>query len=260
MPGGFFHMLDPVYQNIRQAARRIVQRCPEPDFYKDHAEALQWSDDFFETDPVIRDLIEFVSTKLENDFGHGLKHSAKVAREAGALMIVECRRDGRTEISTRRNVLVVQCAGLLHDVRRKEKNHAARGAEFAKEILPGYSFSAVETEAVYTAIYNHEAFGKTIPIVSPGGMLVSGCLYDADKFRWGPDNFADTVWEMIAFLNPPIGEFIKRYPDGMKGISRIRDTFRTPTGREYGPQFIDIGLLIGEQLYAYLKEAFIDFS
>jgi hypothetical protein len=254
----FLRMLDPVYQNIQEAARRMVQRCPEPDFYKDHADALQWSDDFFQTDPVVLDLVELVSAKLENNFGHGMKHSKKVAQEAGALMIVECRRDGQTEAFTKRTLLVVQCAGLLHDIHRKEKDHAARGAEFAKEILPDYPFSVVEIDDVFTAIYNHEAFGKTIQTTSPGGMLVSGCLYDADKFRWGPDNFTDTVWEMIAFLNPPIGEFIKRYPQGMKGISRIRDTFRTPTGKKYGPQFIDIGLLIGEQLYAYLREEFTD--
>jgi hypothetical protein len=33
---------------------------------------------------------------------------------------------------------------------------------------------------------------------------------------------------------------------------KIRESFRTATGREYGPDFIDRGLTIGRRLYAEL--------
>jgi hypothetical protein len=50
-----------------------------------------------------------------------------------------------------------------------------------------------------------------------------------------------------------------RYPKGMQGIARIKSTFRTPTGKKYGPQFIDIGLAIGKELYDVIKAEFPDY-
>ena len=81
------------------------------------------------------------------------------------------------------------------------------------------------------------------------GSLLSDSLYDADKFRWGPDNFTDTLWRMVTFSHMPMSDFITHYPKGLEGLSRIRDTFRTPTGKIYGPEFIDLGLAIGKKLY-----------
>ena len=113
-----------------------------------------------------------------------------------------------------------------------------------------------ERDDVSSAIRNHEAFKKRIPIKSPDGVLIDGCLYDADKFRWGPDNFTDTVWDMVSFHNPPLSEFIKHYPKGMQGIEKIKKTFRTATGKVYGPQFIDLGIAIGNQLYDMILTEF----
>jgi len=109
---------------------------------------------------------------------------------------------------------------------------------------------------VAQAISNHEAFGEPQEIDTPLGQIVSDALYDADKFRWGPDNFTLTLWEMLRFSKASIGKLIQRFPKGMKGIARIKDTFRSPTGKIYGPEFIDLGLQIGEKIYIYLKERF----
>jgi hypothetical protein len=38
----------------------------------------------------------------------------------------------------------------------------------------------------------------------------------------------------------------------MEGVERIRETFRSETGRHYGPDFIDRGMEIGRRLYAEL--------
>jgi hypothetical protein len=35
----------------------------------------------------------------------------------------------------------------------------------------------------------------------------------------------------------------------MRSLERIKGTFRTRTGRKYGPQFIDYGLSIGKELF-----------
>ena len=85
---------------------------------------------------------------------------------------------------------------------------------------------------------------------------LSDCLYDAEKFRWGPDNFTDTVWDMVAVHNPPLSDFIKYYPRGMRGIEKIKTTFRTATGKIYGPQFIELGITIGNMLYRTILDEF----
>jgi hypothetical protein len=41
-------------------------------------------------------------------------------------------------------------------------------------------------------------------------------------------------------------------------LKKIRGTFRTRTGRRYGPQFIDVGIAIGDELYQVLQTDFID--
>jgi hypothetical protein len=97
-----------------------------------------------------------------------------------------------------------------------------------------------------------------VSVNTPEGGLVSDCLYDADKFRWGPDNFTDTLWAMAAFRQPTLRDFVNLYPAGMKNLARIKSTFRTPTGRKYGPAFIDLGIAVGEELYRVITTEFAD--
>jgi hypothetical protein len=85
---------------------------------------------------------------------------------------------------------------------------------------------------------------------------VSDCLYDADKFRWGPDNFRDTLWGMMQQANPELAAFVSRYPDGMRSLEKIKGSFRTRTGRKYGPQFIEFGLSIGQELFEILQKEY----
>ena len=50
-----------------------------------------------------------------------------------------------------------------------------------------------------------------------------------------------------------------RYPQGMEGLEKIKTTFRTDTGKNYGPQFIDIGLAIGKELYEVIQSEFSEY-
>ena len=86
------------------------------------------------------------------------------------------------------------------------------------------------------------------------GRLISDALYDADKFRWGPDNFTTTLWDMLGYAKINIELFLAGYKKGIEGIKRIKDTFRTKTGKEYGPEFIDLGLKIGDEIYKELLD------
>jgi hypothetical protein len=63
---------------------------------------------------------------------------------------------------------------------------------------------------------------------------------------------------MVGFLNPPLEAFVDHYPKGMALLKKIRNTFRSRTGRIYGPQFIDMGIAIGEELYQIILNNYCD--
>jgi len=247
-----------IYARIRKKALQIISRYPSPDFYQDHFSSYELSGQYFQTNPFTVQLRAFVARQLEDDFGHGLDHAVKVAVDAGALMIIENKFTGSSNDVINRRVILVQCAALLHDIKRKQENHAVKGAAYARKVLKEYPFDTDEIEDICLAIRNHEAFNNAVKSNTLQGSLVSDCLYDADKFRWGPDNFSDTVWKMVTFFKIPIVKFMELYPGGMEKIAKIKHTFRTGTGKKYGPQFIDIGLAIGEELFDFINIEFAD--
>lgn len=248
--------MDPIYALIRKRAREIITRHPAPDFYVKCRRANDQSVQKFKSDSIVTKLRSFVTPHLDDDFGHGLQHAIKVSHDAGALMYIEGRHAGYLDKKLNRLIRNVHSAGLLHDIRRKQKGHAEKGALYAEKALRGYPFSPAEREDICRAIRHHEAFTKRNPIPTPEGALLSDCLYDGDKFRWGPDNFAHTIWDMVTYYQTPLDKFISYYPRGMEGLLKIKKTFRTRTGKQYGPQIIDIGLSIGEELLGVINTEF----
>jgi hypothetical protein len=245
-----------IYAKIQKRALEIAARYPEPDFYRDFPEENTCSRNFFSTNPIILDLRDFVLENIEDDFGHGMHHATKVTLDAGALILIEGKLAGYPDDFLKRRLLLTQCAGLLHDLKRKQENHAQKSAEASRELLENYPVSPDEIEEIYAAIKNHEAFKPVATVGSSEGILLSGCLYDADKFRWGPDNFTHTVWYMVSYYKAPLSAFLKHYPEGISGVAKIKSTFRSRTGKKYGPQFIDIGLAIGKEIYEVIKNEF----
>jgi hypothetical protein len=244
------------YLALRERARQIVSRLPEPDFYRQEAAALNRSEFLFQTTPLVEELRRSVAGLLEDDFGHGMLHARKVAVEAGALAHIEGRTGGMPGRALARQVCLAHCAGLLHDIRRKQPNHAEQSARHAQRLMSGRPFTPGEIADICIAIRNHEAFKSTWALETREAALLSDCLYDADKFRWGPDNFTDTLWAMTVFNRPPLKEFMRRFPRGMESLARIKTTFRTPAGKKYGPQFIDLGIAAGEALCRLMADEF----
>jgi len=251
--------MQPIYARLRERARQIVAGLPPPDFYRDHHQAAAYSRQFLKNDPILIELRQFVSDNLVDNFGHGLEHAIKVTEDAGALMYIEGQAAGYARAKLERRMSIVQCAGLLHDIKRKKKDHARLGAKHAGRILKNYPLKPEEIEDVCRAIQNHEAFKKGIDIKSAEGILVSDCLYDADKFRWGPDNFTYTLWDMVSVYNPSLNKFMAGYPKGMAGLEKIKTTFRSQTGKKYGPRFIDLGLEIGRLLHDVILNEFSEY-
>jgi hypothetical protein len=248
--------MNSIYRDIHKKALEIASTFSPPAFYTDFHENYEASKIFFETNPVILKLKAYVTNHIDNDFGHGMNHVVKVTIDAGTIIIIESKIAGYTEDEINRLMLIVQCAGLLHDIKRKKKDHAVRGSEFAQELLKSYPLTEDEIEDIRLSIKNHEAFKIQEIVGTLKGALLSDCLYDADKFRWGPDNFVETVWDMLEFSGTPINRFIEHYPISVTGLARIKETFRTKTGKKYGPQFIDLGIAIGQVIYEYLKKTY----
>ena len=91
---------------------------------------------------------------------------------------------------------------------------------------------------------------------SPGGLpvpsrrllvLFAGIAVLSVIFWFGRDILAPfVVGILIVYLLDPLVE----------RLARIKTSFRTATGRKYGPQFIDLGIAIGEELYRVITAEF----
>jgi hypothetical protein len=239
-------LLEGDYLEAQKLSERIAAEMEPPLFYVDKKDEVETSRVIFETHPMVQACMDIVKERADR-FGHGLSHVRKVAVDAGALVIIEMD-EGRPEEARSRMLLLSHIAGVLHDIRRLEPDHAQRGAEEAALVLRNFDLEDREREAVVQAIRNHEAFKPAEPLQDPSMQILSDALYDADKFRWGPDNFTETVWMMVAPTRVPLDLLMEHFAPSMKGIERITGTFRTSTGREYGPDFIAKGLEIGEKL------------
>jgi hypothetical protein len=234
--------------DARAMAQEVASHYPSPLFYEECEAGTKLSESIYNSDGIVLMFRKYLEG-LGDDFGHGLLHSGLVAVDAGAIVAMEL---DNTVLGKNRLIVIAQIAGLLHDIKRKERDHAIKGAEEAKRLLRDTAFTDEESSFIVVAIANHEAFQEEQKITNKNGRLVSDALYDADKFRWGPDNFTTTLWDMLNFGNIDIKLLLNGYQNGMEGIKRIKDTFRTVTGKKYGPEFIEIGLEMGEEIYENL--------
>ncbi len=255
MISGKVEMKD-IYEEMIAASEDIAASFPQPSFYVCCKEPLNLSRSLFDEDPRVMKCRTIVLDELNDDFGHGRDHSEKVALEAGALAYIEGERLSLEESLRREACLLAQIAGLLHDLRRNEKDHAKASASAALRILEEFSVFPEKGADIVQAIANHEAFVEPEKVYSPVGQMISDALYDADKFRWGPDNFTHTLWQMLRSSRARMAPLIRRFPKGMEGISKIKGTFRTETGKIYGPEFIELGLKIGGKIYQFLEKRF----
>lgn len=245
-----------IYDEMMTVSRRIAASFPEPHFYESCALELADSHRIYAQAPLVDRCRRAVANDLIQNPSHGLDHAEKVAVEAGTLVLAEWPRLGPEGSDLMEVATLAQVAGLLHDMRRGDEDHVRSGAIAACSLLDKLGVTEKNRDCVVQAIAYHEAFAVPPATMSVIGKLVSDTLYDADKFRWGPDNFTVTLWEMLRFDHASVVAFIPRFPEGMAGISRIKDTFRSHTGKVFGPEFIDLGLSIGEKIYEFLRKRF----
>jgi hypothetical protein len=236
------------HRQARDLSIRIAAELGSPRFYLHHHREMEQSQRLFEHAPMVGRCLEIV-TAYGDCYGHGLSHVRKVAIDAGAIILIETDKTPLA-MDAERLALLAHLAGLLHDIKRADKDHARAGAREASGILAAFALKDRERSAIARAIANHEAFQVPDTLDDPADQLLSDALYDADKFRWGPDNFTETLWAMLDARKASLKAALPRFPGGMEALGSIRETFRTSTGRDYGPDFIDLGLEVGRRFYA----------
>ena len=245
--------MDKIYKKLMRESKRIASNVKVPGFYEEHKEAIFASEENYHNNAEIIRCRSMMVRQLEDNMGHGMEHAEKVTIDAGAIVFVEGERLLLGLDQIKEAIVFVQLAGLLHDIKRKEPNHVKASAKEAEVILRKFSLKKEEKEIIVQAISNHEAFIEPEEVSSSVGQMISNSLYDADKFRWGIDNFTATLWYMADFRKASVESIVKKFPKGVGSIKRIKDTFRTATGKKYGPEFIDLGLEVGEKVYEYLR-------
>jgi len=250
--------MNPLSQNLQREAERIASRHPCPTFYIQFKAPLAHARKIFFHHPILIRLRNRLEPVLHEDLGHGMYHSTRVSIDGATLIQAELESNPMEQSRQERLILMGLISGLLHDISRGKDRHAEVGSREALRYLKDLPLASEEIDCICQAILNHEAFipPKTCP--RPSFQLVSDCLYDADKFRWGPDTFTHTLWYMMNHQGLTPQQLIERFPWGMTGMLRIADTFRTATGRQFGPEIIETGIEIGKEIYRYLVQNFGD--
>jgi hypothetical protein len=244
------------YQDLKKLCLEIAADVGPPIFYQEKRESVAISGRAFEHAATVQQCLRIVAR--EGFFaGHAEAHIRNVAIDAGAIVLIETEGLPSNGKTGKRLFFLAHIAGVLHDIKRSQPEHARLGAFEAERILETFDLEEAELKMIVKAIANHEAFQPSEPLEFPDAQLLSDALYDADKFQWGPENFTETLWAMLALRkNENIPLLFERFPQSMEGIERIRSTFRTRTGQVYGPDFIDRGLEIGRRLLARYKAKF----
>lgn len=243
-------MKNEILRRIKQESAAIK---PEslPSFYTAMSAELASSRDTFFSHPMVLRCREDVLPFLNDEFGHGIDHSKKVAIEASALILGEAKAIGFD--AARRLALMAMLSGLLHDTCRLEGEHASRGAELSLLILRDYPLTDDEKQMIASAVRCHEAFSPPMDFGHAQTQLLADALYDADKFRWGPDNFMTTLWEICNYQDWSLEQILDRFPAGLEMVSAVQNTFRTSSGKIYGPEFIEQGLVMGRKIYQIIQ-------
>ncbi|MDY0039221.1 MAG: hypothetical protein RBS57_02840 [Desulforhabdus sp.] len=248
--------MNQIALRLQREAERIASRHSLPAFYVQFKAPLALARKIFFAHPLVTLLREMIEPVLNEDLGHGIHHSTRVSIDSAALVYVELESNPMEPSQLERLMILGLFSGLLHDICRGQESHAEAGAVEAVQYLEELSLGQEEIDCICQAIRNHEAFVKPKVCSRPSFQLLSDCLYDADKFRWGPDTFTHTLWRMMNHQEITPQELIDRFPWGMTGMLRIVDTFRTATGRQFGPEIIETGVEIGREIYRYLVQNF----
>lgn len=244
-------MIDRLKALKQEAKRQAARKGPTPPaFITECKVEIEQSRQHFFDNPLILKLQQECLPLLYDDTGFGIEHAKHTAIDAGALALKDY---GGPQYDTRKLVLASQVAGMLHDICRTEGEHAARGAEAAEIALARHGVEPDIIQAVMEAIARHEDVHPA-KIADEAPSIVAACLYDADKFRWGPDFFTTLFWELTDYLDDAPETFIETYHQALEKLPAYLSTFRTRSGKKYGDEYITYGLKYAPEVLPLLEK------
>jgi len=248
--------MDDRILDIKRHARDLVAARPLPAFSLDCAEELAHASSMFFDHPLMLRLQSDALGFLNEACGLGVEHAKRVAIDAAAIVLAE-PSDLPAE-DRRRLALLAEMAGLMHDALRFEEDHAEKGADLCLRVLRGYPLDERERSLVARAVALHES---PLPLADDGPLderLLAGAVHDADRFRFGPDIFAATLWELCECEEWPLERIAAKFPEGPALAARYKDSFRTVQGTSYGPALLDEGLALAEGCRQLFAQALAD--
>lgn len=233
--------MDQRITELKRRARDLAASRPQPAFVMDCAEELSHASNLFFDHPMMLRLQSDALGFLNDPCGLGVEHGKRVAIDAAALVLAE--PSGLNQEERRRAALLAEMAGLLHDALRYEDDHAEKGADLCLRILRGYALAPEERLWIAQAVALHEI---SLPLAVDGGSeflkLLTGAVHDADRFRFGPDIFSATLWELCECDDWSLEEIVRAFPEGARRAQTFLKGFRTEQGRRYGPGLIAEGI------------------
>lgn len=241
--------MDSRILELKRHARELSASRPQPAFYMECAEEIGHASSLFFDHPLMLRLQNDALGFLNDPCGLGVEHGKRVAVDAAALVLAE--PTGLNQEERRRVALLAEMAGLLHDSMRHEDDHPDKGADLCLRILRGYPLTPEERIWIAQAVALHEA---DLPLAEGGpesARLLAGAVHDADRFRFGPDFFSATLWELCECDDWTLEEIAQAFPQGQKHAAACLGGFRTEQGRRYGPGLIGEGLSLAKD-YARL--------
>jgi len=242
---------------LKRRAKSLAAGRPQSGFNLDCAEEIGHASTIFFEHPMMQRLQNDALGFLNEPCGIGVEHGKRVAIDAAALVLAE--PTGLDQEERRRLALLAEMAGLLHDTMRFEDDHADKGADLAMRLLRGYSLSPEERLWIAQAVALHETVLPLAEVGPESARLLSGVVFDADRFRFGPDYFITTLWELCDCDEWSLEDIAKTFPEGRKRAEAARSGgFRTEQGRRYGPALITEGLALASEFERFFEQALED--
>ncbi len=246
-------MINDTLIKLKSTAKKLAKRLPAAAFYQDHATEVEFAWDLFFDHPMILKLQQDSLTFLYDDYLFGIEHSKKVAQDAAAIVLAE--KSDLSQNEKRHLALLAQLAGILHDIQHDEDNHALRSADATAIVLKGYNLAQNDIKLIGKAIAGHENLVDPGDYPDPSTKLLCQALYDADKFRFGPDIFATTMWLFCDYESWSLAELAGQFPKGILAAKAAKHIFRTTVGKNYGPEIIEQGIGLGETMLQQIINA-----
>jgi len=155
-----------------------------------------------------------------------LCHCEAVARDAGALVLIEAPGRGIGEDDAAGLFLAAELAGLLHDIKRRKRTTRARQHRGGKD-PEGPGAGEDYRKYIVDAIRNHEAFKGRQRRMTRGTAGERRALRRG-QVPLGPENFTTTLWTIVNDYDMPPESLHKVFKEKMKASRRSR----IPSGPE----------------------------